>query len=484
MTRCWQDLKEGMAKTVAALSLVVLGVEHPPLVETVSWHPVPSLSQLLLLRAVSRELLKSASLVSGVMILQGHTAIVGVCRIFSQISSLQLVGCKLDKHAVTHGISRLHSLKHVVLDQCSGLNENKLLQTVITRPPRTCRLSTISLIAHPLSDAALVSSLQSNGRTLRQLELCSCDVSDEAVVSIASHCPGLIELNLSSNPGINSPAMVTLVRSCPSLGYLALVGCVRLEDSVLKAITWLARCLIRLDIRECSTISEAAVHALRKARPRINVAWQSHSSSQRSLAAAQRLFASGADNGHEFEQRRSRDGMFQKLHTEICRLQVHATQTSRNPHSHRQRLMTATWTMCVITNLCLGLHIAWVLTLKGIETNKDFNARALLTGLLWQRRRKGNTKSRIEGLVSSVAMSAFLTGSPLLGVAMSLGRHNRLVSNSRKWVVLFSSIYTIALRTFAPRVSKRMITLNLVFNSVYMLACGARLISIFDTITF
>jgi uncharacterized membrane protein YiaA len=392
--------------------------------------------------------------------------------------------CRINSQVVLGGINRLKFLKQIVLDSCPGLTDN-LLMHILVRPPRFSRLISVSVVGCSLSDAVVLSAVQANRNQLRLLEFKYCEISDSSVLAIANHCATLLELNLLGNPAVSSQSVNSLVRMCSALKILTLSGCELVDDGALKGITWMARSLTQLDICECPEITEGAVNALRRTRRTLQVEWRSKALGQRSLSAAHGLFMEQKTSSHEGN--RESDGIYNRLHQEICKLHVRASQAERNPMSHSRRFTTFAWGAASVTNILLGMHVMWVHAITQVRKGQALNVtvRTLFSTLVWERvRARNTTQNRIQGKLKAVILRSALTGLPLIIFGIANGRHNRLVSSSRKWVIAMAIVYSIILRTFLPKVSKWMIYGNLLSNAVYMVTLGFRLISLFETITF
>ena len=144
------------------------------------------------------------------------------------------------------------------------------------------RLQSVDALANPRTRRIVVGFLPRNTATLvtnswrlardQQTTRMRCKLNgstDAAVISLATHCPSLNDVNLGGSWYITDAAVIALATHCPSLTSMDLTYCTIITDAAVIALAAHCPSLTQVFLIGCSNITVEARAALRESHPGI-----------------------------------------------------------------------------------------------------------------------------------------------------------------------------------------------------------------------
>ncbi len=103
-------------------------------------------------------------------------------------------------------------------------------------------------------DDDAVAALCSRCRQLKAVDLSSCDIGDDAALSLSLLCSSLHHINLCGNPRLTNASLAILVNMCSDVEYLNLAGCA-IQDSAFRDMSSIQRRLQVLVVGSCTELT-------------------------------------------------------------------------------------------------------------------------------------------------------------------------------------------------------------------------------------
>ncbi|KAH6782888.1 EIN3-binding F box protein 1 [Perilla frutescens var. hirtella] len=152
-------------------------------------------------------------------------------------------------------------LSHVDLSGLHGITDSGLLP-LVQRPEAGLVKVNLSGCVN-LTDNVVAEITRLHGQTLEVLNLESCSsITDVSLISIATNCSLLRELDVSGCRISDSGIAVVAMAEQLSLQVFSLAGCLLVSDESLSFLKMLGRTLVGLNIQLCRGISYAASNLL------------------------------------------------------------------------------------------------------------------------------------------------------------------------------------------------------------------------------
>ena len=151
-----------------------------------------------------------------------------------------------------------------------ALTESLRLQSVdALANPRTRRIVVGFL---PRNPATLVSNSWRSVRNQQTTRVkCKRNSTDAAVISLATHCPSLNDVNLGGSWYITDAAVIALATHCPSLKSIDLGYCSNITDAAVVALATHCPNLTKVGLCYCRDVTDEAVATLRESHPGVHI---------------------------------------------------------------------------------------------------------------------------------------------------------------------------------------------------------------------
>jgi F-box/leucine-rich repeat protein 2/20 len=148
-------------------------------------------------------------------------------------------------------------LQELNLGRCS-ITDETLFRVAVLRNLEQLRLQWCSGI----TDAGIRAVVE-HCPLLKVLDLKNCQITDEALQSVAARCRNLLSLNISWCTGVSDQGVVLVAELCTALEEVNMVWCSNITDASVQALAN-APALKVCELAGCSNVTEDAIAALRQ----------------------------------------------------------------------------------------------------------------------------------------------------------------------------------------------------------------------------
>uniref|UniRef100_A0A3B3DYL7 F-box and leucine rich repeat protein 17 n=1 Tax=Oryzias melastigma TaxID=30732 RepID=A0A3B3DYL7_ORYME len=137
-----------------------------------------------------------------------------------ELQFVGFMGCPVTSQGVIH-LTALHNLSVLDLRHISELNNETVMEVV-----RKCRkLSSLNLCLNWSIDDRCVEIIAKEGRSLKELYLVSCKITDHALIAIGQYSTTIETVDAGWCKDITDQGATQIAQSSKSLRYLGLMRC-------------------------------------------------------------------------------------------------------------------------------------------------------------------------------------------------------------------------------------------------------------------
>jgi hypothetical protein len=157
----------------------------------------------------------------------------------------------------------------VTIHDCPAQIDNQMLVDILTSP-KCSHLS--SFYANWDSKFDTIKTLTEQCQMLTSITIDSqlCNVCDDLLVHIATHCTGLTSVDLTRCDKITDYGLTALVTANPNLSVLIVDNCSLLTNTSIIALSTHCHKLNKLSVLNCSLITDVSILSIATYCPHIN----------------------------------------------------------------------------------------------------------------------------------------------------------------------------------------------------------------------
>uniref|UniRef100_A0A3P9HRL0 F-box and leucine-rich repeat protein 17 n=1 Tax=Oryzias latipes TaxID=8090 RepID=A0A3P9HRL0_ORYLA len=171
-----------------------------------------------------------------------------------ELQFVGFMGCPVTSQGVIH-LTALHNLSVLDLRHISELNNETVMEVV-----RKCRkLSSLNLCLNWSIDDRCVEIIAKEGRSLKELYLVSCKITDHALIAIGQYSTTIETVDAGWCKDITDQGATQIAQSSKSLRYLGLMRCDKVnEETVERLVVQYPHIVFSTVMQDCKRTLERA----------------------------------------------------------------------------------------------------------------------------------------------------------------------------------------------------------------------------------